>query len=226
MKVQSAVLFAFKIINRIKRFAKFCTQNREERRFFRSNTFARTVIKICVDDALKNFSKLQKGDTFINQPATDTKDFPRKSAVRTDFHGTFITFVTKLLLTHRNSSSLEPNFNQSGLRVRIIIGFILVTLSLSSQADDFGELAKRCAPEVSEDTLRALVRTESSFNPYAIGIVGGGSRQPKAFHEAMAIMHSWNSKEKTIRSGWHKSIKRIFPSSVSMPPGHWMPVPI
>lgn len=105
---------------------------------------------------------------------------------------------------------MEPNFNQSGLRVRIIIGFILVTLSLSSQADDFGELAKRCAPEVSEDTLRALVRTESSFNPYAIGIVGGGSRQPKAFHEAMAIIAQLELEGKNYSVGLAQINKKNF----------------
>lgn len=105
---------------------------------------------------------------------------------------------------------MEPNFNQSGLRVRIIIGFILVTLSLSSQADDFGELAKRCAPEVSEDTLRALVRTESSFNPYAIGIVGGGSKQPKAFHEAMAIIAQLELEGKNYSVGLAQINKKNF----------------
>lgn len=211
MKVQSAVLFAFKKINCVIRFAKFCTQHIwEGRRFFSPNTFARTVIKICVNDALKSILKLQKGEAFINQPATDIKNFARKSAVRTNFHGTFIPFVTKLLVAHKKSSSLEPNFNQRGLRVRLIIGFILATLSLSSQADDFGDLAKRCAPEVSEDTLRALVRTESSFNPYAIGIVGGGSRQPKAFHEAMAIIAQLELEGKNYSVGLAQINKKNF----------------
>lgn len=211
MKVQIAVLFAFKKINCVIRFAKFCTQHiREGRRFFCPNTFVRTVIKICVNDALKSILKLQKGEAFINQPATDIKHFARKSAVRTNFHGTFITFVTKLLVAHKKSSSLEPNFNQSVLRVRLIIVFTLATLSLSAQADDFGELAKRCAPEVSEDTLRALVRTESSFNPYAIGIVGGGSRQPKAFHEAMAIIAQLELEGKNYSVGLAQINKKNF----------------
>ena len=211
LKVQGAVLFAFKKINCVIRFAKFCIQHIwEGKRFFSPNTFARTVIKICVNNALKSILKLHKGEAFINQPATDIKNFARKSAVRTNFHGTFISFVTKLLVAHKKSSSLEPNFNQSGLRVRLIIGFILATLSLSSQADDFGDLAKRCAPEVSEDTLRALVRTESSFNPYAIGIVGGGSRQPKAFHEAMAIIAQLELEGKNYSVGLAQINKKNF----------------
>ncbi|EGG50647.1 conserved domain protein, partial [Parasutterella excrementihominis YIT 11859] len=101
--------------------------------------------------------------------------------VRSDY----IKFDIKPLLY---SSSLELNFNQCCLRVRLIIGLILATLSLSSQADDFGELAKRCAPSVAEDTLRAIVKTESGFNPYAIGVVKGKVKQPKAYHEAMSTI--------------------------------------
>ena len=109
---------------------------------------------------------------------------------------------------------------------KLLLAFLALSVIEPVFADDFGELAKRCAPEVSEDTLRALVRTESSFNPYAIGIVGGGSRQPKAFHEAMAVIAQLElERKKTTRSVWHKLIKRIFPSSASMQPGRWMPVP-
>lgn len=97
----------------------------------------------------------------------------------------YIKFDIKPLLY---SSSLETNFNQCCLRVRLIIGLFLATLSLSSQADDFGELAKRCAPEIAEDTLRAIVKTESGFNPYAIGVVNGKVKQPKAYHEAMSTI--------------------------------------
>ena len=92
---------------------------------------------------------------------------------------------------------------------KLIFGF-LALLPLFCQADDFGELAKRCAPEVSEDTLRALVRTESSFNPYAIGIVGGGSRQPKAFHEAMAVIAQLELEGKNYSVGLAQINKKNF----------------
>ncbi|EGC99197.1 lytic transglycosylase catalytic, partial [Burkholderia sp. TJI49] len=43
----------------------------------------------------------------------------------------------------------------------------------------FAQLARACAPNVDPETLAALVRTESGFNPYAIGVVGGHlTRQP------------------------------------------------
>jgi type IV secretion system protein VirB1 len=52
---------------------------------------------------------------------------------------------------------------------------------------DFNALAHECAPNVNPITLQALVRTESSFNPYAIGVVGGHLvRQPKTVAEASA----------------------------------------
>lgn len=53
-------------------------------------------------------------------------------------------------------------------------------------AMDFDSLAASCAPGVAPSTLRAMARVESSFNPHAIGVVGGRlSRQPRNLPEAM-----------------------------------------
>ena len=93
---------------------------------------------------------------------------------------------------------------------KLLLAFLALSVIEPVFADDFGELAKRCAPEVSEDTLRALVRTESSFNPYAIGIVGGGSRQPKAFHEAMAIIAQLELEGKNYSVGLAQINKKNF----------------
>ena len=93
---------------------------------------------------------------------------------------------------------------------KLLLAFLAFSVIGPVFADDFGELAKRCAPEVSEDTLRALVRTESSFNPYAIGIVGGGSRQPKAFHEAMAIIAQLELEGKNYSVGLAQINKKNF----------------
>lgn len=52
---------------------------------------------------------------------------------------------------------------------------------------DFITLAQQCAPTVEPHTLAALVRVESGYNPYAIGVVGGQlARQPKNRAEAIA----------------------------------------
>jgi len=52
---------------------------------------------------------------------------------------------------------------------------------------DFVVLAQQCAPSVHPATLQAVVRTESDFNPYAIGVVGGHlTRQPRNRDEAVA----------------------------------------
>ncbi|EPT7341098.1 hypothetical protein ACVR8P_005750 [Pseudomonas aeruginosa] len=48
---------------------------------------------------------------------------------------------------------------------------------------DFMVLAQQCAPTVAPQTMAAVVQVESSFNPYAIGVVGGrlrGFRPDKA----------------------------------------------
>lgn len=52
---------------------------------------------------------------------------------------------------------------------------------------DFNSLAQQCAPNVHPTTLQAVVKTESGFNPYAIGVVGGHLvRQPHDRAEAVA----------------------------------------
>jgi type IV secretion system protein VirB1 len=52
---------------------------------------------------------------------------------------------------------------------------------------DFISLARQCAPNVHLTTLQAVVKTESGFNPYAIGVVGGHLvRQPRGREEAVA----------------------------------------
>lgn len=52
---------------------------------------------------------------------------------------------------------------------------------------DFTAIAQQCAPNVAPQTLMAVARVESSFNPYAIGVVGGRlERQPRNQAEAVA----------------------------------------
>jgi type IV secretion system protein VirB1 len=63
---------------------------------------------------------------------------------------------------------------------------------------EFMTLAQQCAPQVAPATLAAIVRTESRFNPYAIGVVHGQLvRQPRSQVEAIATAqdlerHGWN----------------------------------
>ncbi|EFW77706.1 hypothetical protein PsgB076_27095, partial [Pseudomonas savastanoi pv. glycinea str. B076] len=45
----------------------------------------------------------------------------------------------------------------------------------------FLALAMQCAPSIHPATLTPIVKTESSFNPYAIGVVGKVlPRQPQS----------------------------------------------
>lgn len=63
---------------------------------------------------------------------------------------------------------------------------------------EFLALAEQCAPTVAPQTMAALVHVESSFNPYAIGVVGGRlARQPINSDEAVATakaleIDGWN----------------------------------
>ncbi|WP_234710346.1 lytic transglycosylase domain-containing protein [Xanthomonas phaseoli] len=50
-------------------------------------------------------------------------------------------------------------------------------------------LAQQCAPYVAPETVVAIARVESSFNPYAIGVVGGAlKRQPTSLAEALSTV--------------------------------------
>jgi type IV secretion system protein VirB1 len=65
-------------------------------------------------------------------------------------------------------------------------------------ATSFSALAMACAPLVRMNTTQALVAVESSFNPHAIGVVGGVlDRQPRSRAEALATAthlqaNGWN----------------------------------
>lgn len=52
---------------------------------------------------------------------------------------------------------------------------------------DFNTLVMQCAPTVHPVTMASLVHVESSYNPYAIGVVKGRLvRQPRNIQEAVA----------------------------------------
>jgi len=66
---------------------------------------------------------------------------------------------------------------------------------------EFLTLAAECAPTVAPQTMAALVATESSFNPLAIGVVDGYlPRQPESIAEAVATAKAMQA------NGWNFSI--------------------
>lgn len=68
-------------------------------------------------------------------------------------------------------------------------------------AMDFYALAQECAPAVHPETMAAVVRVESGFNPYAIGVVNGRlQRQPKNLAEAVATATALE------QGGWNYSV--------------------
>lgn len=66
---------------------------------------------------------------------------------------------------------------------------------------DLAMLANQCAPDVAPQVLERLMKVESSFNPYAIGVVGGRlARQPRHKEEAIATAQYLE------RAGWNFSL--------------------
>jgi type IV secretion system protein VirB1 len=66
---------------------------------------------------------------------------------------------------------------------------------------DFMTVTQHCAPQIAPITMAAIVRTESGFNPYAIGVVHGRlQRQPSNMAEAIATAHALET------DGWNFSV--------------------
>ena len=66
---------------------------------------------------------------------------------------------------------------------------------------DFIELSKQCSPLADPGRMAAIMRVESSFNPFAIGVVHGRlERQPKNIDEAVATVKALE------RDGWNFSL--------------------
>lgn len=77
---------------------------------------------------------------------------------------------------------------------------------------DFVALAQDCAPMVHHQTLASIVATESSYNPYAIGVVGGRlQRQPRNLQEAVATAKWLNAKGYNWSGGIAQVNKYNFP---------------
>lgn len=66
----------------------------------------------------------------------------------------------------------------------------------------FNDLAQQCSSGVHPNTLQAIARVESGFNPYAIGVVKGKlKRQPRTYDEAVATAKSLHAQGKNFSMG-------------------------
>lgn len=76
---------------------------------------------------------------------------------------------------------------------------------------DFLLLAQECAPDVHQDTMKRIAHVESSFNPYAIGVVGGRlDRQPRTKEEAIATARRLEQKGYNYSVGYVQVNKKNF----------------
>lgn len=114
------------------------------------------------------------------------------------------TTVVILKTLKKYDFSITKIFENILLLSYFLIGLLLLSLSFQTTAyasDNFESLAHRCAPSIAIDTLKALVKTESNFNPYAIGVVGSTVKQPKSFSEAMFTIAQLENQKKNYSVG-------------------------
>jgi type IV secretion system protein VirB1 len=100
-------------------------------------------------------------------------------------------------------------------RLFVLILFLSATSILYSQQTpnpNFATLSQACAPNIHKDTITALVSVESSFNPYAIGVVDGRlSRQPRNINEALSVVRELEEKNFNYSLGLSQVNKKNFP---------------
>jgi type IV secretion system protein VirB1 len=79
-------------------------------------------------------------------------------------------------------------FEAIAVMASMLVGLPLAVYAQApAQPLPFDKLAAECASDVHPSTLKGVVSTESLWNPYAIGVVGGRlSRQPRTLAEAVA----------------------------------------
>ena len=71
-----------------------------------------------------------------------------------------------------------------------------------SQRVSFNQLAEQCGSTVHPDTLQAVARVESKFNPYVIGVVGGAlKKQPETLSEAIAAANKLHREGRNFSMG-------------------------
>lgn len=86
--------------------------------------------------------------------------------------------------------------------LHLLSGVFLLCSSTVVMAEPFNNLARRCAAQVHPNTLQAIARVESSFNPYAIGVVRGAlPRQPRNHQEAVAAARMLHAQGKNFSMG-------------------------
>lgn len=82
----------------------------------------------------------------------------------------------------------------------------------TAQRVNFNQLAQQCAGGVHHDTLQAIARVESGFNPYAIGVVKGAlKRQPTSYAEAVATAKALHAQGRNFSMGLVQVNKKNLP---------------
>ena len=70
------------------------------------------------------------------------------------------------------------------------------------QRVSFNQLAEQCGSTVHPDTLQAVARVESKFNPFVIGVVGGAlKKQPETLGEAVAAANKLHREGRNFSMG-------------------------
>lgn len=100
-------------------------------------------------------------------------------------------------------------------KIALFLGsFILISNAnaISNKTDiDQHEIIQSCSTAIDPDIMEAVIHTESSYNPFAIGVVNGKlSRQPRNLSEAISTVRILESKGKNYSVGFAQVNKKNF----------------
>lgn len=99
---------------------------------------------------------------------------------------------------HKVSESLGKIYLVAALLAGAALG---VAQGAALPVPVFNELAAKCAPDVALDTLAALVKTESSFHPWAIAVVNGPSSYPTSLEQAQKLIADLSAQGQSFSVG-------------------------
>jgi len=96
---------------------------------------------------------------------------------------------------------IKPILTSITIVITCFASLVAAESETAASTVEFMDLAQQCAPTVSPQTMAAIVHVESSYNPFAIGVVGGHLvRQPANLEEAIATVKALDA------GGWNFSL--------------------
>lgn len=113
-----------------------------------------------------------------------------------------IAILSVFFILSKGNHMKIPQLLMTGAAISITLPSVAAPTTEMPTQLRFNDLAQQCSSGVHPNTLQAVARVESQFNPYAIGVVKGSlKRQPRSHAEAVATAKSLHAQGKNFSMG-------------------------